>query len=546
MPRLIDEDALESGHSCYGDSEMEKPDWEIKQECSSSSSSPSQAPMQAKWKAASHSRNASRDFSTSWTHAVATKLNSAVQQLKSSPAVRRWSGPWSNGLRPMLSPPPGGAPPPLRRTAYLDGLRGFAALIVYFHHHQLWTHEEVGGNPIFENSFGFADRYYFAAMPFVRNFFTGGHYAVTVFFVISGYVLSAKPLSLIHAGEYVKLGDNIGSALFRRWLRLYIPVVATTFCYLTSWHLFAIWTAESEREPSYLAEVWKWYSEFKNFSFLFNSGGEPWFSYNFHAWSIPVEFRGSLVIYTCLLAFSRCTRNMRLAAQLALIFYFMYVVDGWYCALFVSGMLLCDLDLLAADQALPRFFYRLEPMKELLFTNLFFLSLYLGGVPSVNNDVTILAMSPGWHYLSLLKPQAFFDYKWFYLIFAAVFLVSSVPRIPWLKTFFESTFNQYLGRISFSLYLIHGPVLWVLGDRLYAAVGWHRATHALGIPAWVDRLPISGAGPLGLEPRFWLPHLVLLPVTLWLANLATMVFDESSVRFTSWLYGRTQARFDRM
>ena len=29
-------------------------------------------------------------------------------------------------------------------------------------------------------------------------------------------------------------------------------------------------------------ELWKWYAEFKDFSFVFRMGGEPWFSYNFH------------------------------------------------------------------------------------------------------------------------------------------------------------------------------------------------------------------------------------------------------------------------
>lgn len=429
----------------------------------------------------------------------------------------------------------------LRRTAYLDGLRGFAALLVYWHHHQLWAHETSNVEDVFECSWGYKGEYHLATMHGIRTFFTGGHFAVTVFFVISGYVLSLKPLTLLQAGEQAKLGDNVGSALFRRWLRLYLPVIATTFLYMTSWHAFGIWTVGNHQE-TYGQELWSWYTEFKNFSFIFNTGGDPWFSYNFHVWSIPVEFKGSIVIYTASTAFSRCTRNARLACELTLIWYFMYVTDAWYCAAFMSGMILCDLDLLAANNDLPDFFSRFRPFKELIFYNLFFISLYLGGVPSMNSDVETFRGNPGWYFLSFLKPQAFFDYKWFYLLFAATFMVACIPRIPWLKAFFETPFNQYLGRISYSLYLVHGPVLWTLGDRMYSMVGWVHQKQLLGIPGWVNLFPMSKAGPLGLEIAFLAPNLILLPVTLWLAEIVTRVIDEPSNKFSQWLYKQTLAR----
>ena len=179
----------------------------------------------------------------------------------------------------------------LRRTAYLDGLRGFAALLVYWHHHQLWAHEQGSNTTIMEDAWGYEGNYRFATMHGFRTFFTGGHYSVTVFFVISGYLLSTKPLSLIQAGELGKLGDNLASALFRHWLRLYIPVIATTFLYMTSWHVFGYWTF-AEHKSSFGEELWNWYVELKNFSFVFSTSGDPWFTYNFHAWSIPAELRG--------------------------------------------------------------------------------------------------------------------------------------------------------------------------------------------------------------------------------------------------------------
>ena len=362
---------------------------------------------------------------------------------------------------------------------------------------------------------------------------------MSVFFVISGYVLSTKPMSLIHAGEQLKLADNLASALFRRWLRLYIPVACTTFLYMTSWHLFGLWTDGEVHQSNYRDELWKFYVEFKNFSFVFRTGGEPWFAYNYHAWSIPVEMKGSIAIYTALLAFSRGTRNARLWCEVGLIFYFMYIVDGWYCSLFMSGMLLCDLDLLAAKNDLPSWFYRLESFKELIYYNLLIISIYLAGVPSHSLDVEVLKATPGWYYLYFLKPQAFFDYKWFYLFFASTFLVAAIPRIPWLKQFFETPFNQYLGRVSFALYLVHGPVIWTLGDRVYAAVGWVRAAHMEAIPQWVNIFTLPKQGPVGIDLAFFAAQLILFPVTFWVAEMVTRVFDEPSVKIAQWLYSRT-------
>jgi len=224
-----------------------------------------------------------------------------------------------------------------------------------------------------------------------------------------------------------------------------------------------------------------------------------------------------------------------------LIFYFLYIVDGWYGAAFLAGMLLCELDLLAMNDDLPLFISRMRTWKTPIFYGLFFISVIFSGVPSHVPEISYLTEAPGWYYLSFLKPEAVYDQKWFYLFWAAVCFISCIPRIWWLKAFFETSLNQYLGRVSFSLYLVHGPVLWTLGDRLYAAVGWYRETHEVHIPGWVNIFPLSEGGPLGLEPRFLIPHILLLPLTLWLAEIVTKLCDEPVVKFSQWMYARTLA-----
>ncbi|KAK4226569.1 acyltransferase 3 [Podospora fimiseda] len=453
------------------------------------------------------------------------------------------------GLRHLVFPKANadGPPKPLRPTAYLDGLRGFAAFLVYIHHNQLWSHGSVSlrNNAIFENAFGWENEFHFATFYGIRNFFTGGHIAVAIFYVISGYVLSLKPLSLLQAGEHLKLGDNLASAFFRRWFRLYIPLIVTCFVFATSWHVFGYWNFAVQAKSTYLEELWNLYVEFKNFSFIFKEGAWVWVSYNPHLWSIPLEMRGSIVIFTACLALSRATTKARLLCQVALAFYFLYIVDAFYCALFITGMLQCDLDLLARREGgyFPGFLRRLERYKTFIYYHLFILSMYLAGVPSSTAKLEDLRANPGWYWLSYLKPQAVLDPKWFYLFIASNLLVACIPRMGWLKRFFESRFCQYLGRISFSLYLVHGPILNVVGDRLYHAVGWVRTAasdHPEKMEAWSNKFPLPMGGPLGLEPAFLLPQLILLPLTFWVADVVTRMVDEPTVKFSAWMYKRVQ------
>jgi peptidoglycan/LPS O-acetylase OafA/YrhL len=83
-----------------------------------------------------------------------------------------------------------------------------------------------------DNSF---DRpYYFLTYPIIRLILQGGYFAVAIFFVMSGYVCSIKPLKLARAGNAEASRKVITSSAFRRLLRLGAPaIVATTM----SWFL---------------------------------------------------------------------------------------------------------------------------------------------------------------------------------------------------------------------------------------------------------------------------------------------------------------------
>ena len=139
-------------------------------------------------------------------------------------------------------------------------------------HSGLWA-GEFRKDVLLDVAWGAQDQRHFVTFPFIRTFFSGGHFAVAVFFVISGYVLSAGPLSTIHSGSYEKFGGNVGSALFRRWIRLFVPTLVTTFLWMTSWHAFGWCTIPFEAQETYTQELSRWYHNVKQFSFLFGRSG---------------------------------------------------------------------------------------------------------------------------------------------------------------------------------------------------------------------------------------------------------------------------------
>lgn len=78
--------------------------------------------------------------------------------------------------------------------------------------------------------------------------------------------------------------------------------------------------------------------------------------------------------------------------------------------------------------------------------------------------------------------------------------------------------------------------MWTVGDRLYAAVGRPRARAEETVPGWTNLFPISDAGPLGLELNALVPHVILLPLTIWLAVVVTKLIDVPSLKLSKWLF----------
>ncbi|KAL8750633.1 MAG: hypothetical protein Q9184_006358 [Pyrenodesmia sp. 2 TL-2023] len=72
------------------------------------------------------------------------------------------------------------------------------------------------------------DAYHIMQLPLLRIIYSGSA-LVSIFFVISGYMLSTKPLRLAREQKTEGLLANLASSTFRRGPRLFIPCIVSTF-----------------------------------------------------------------------------------------------------------------------------------------------------------------------------------------------------------------------------------------------------------------------------------------------------------------------------
>lgn len=116
-------------------------------------------------------------------------------------------------------------PAKLSPTSYLDGMRGVASLVVFFHHLSLNCYR-------WGSAWGAPGYYDLILLPFIRLLYAGPA-AVSLFFVISGYSLSYRPIKHIRSHNVTDFSNGISSMAFRRVIRLFLPIICSTgmtFC----------------------------------------------------------------------------------------------------------------------------------------------------------------------------------------------------------------------------------------------------------------------------------------------------------------------------
>jgi peptidoglycan/LPS O-acetylase OafA/YrhL len=263
-----------------------------------------------------------------------------------------------------------------------------------------------------------------------------------------------------------------------------------------------------------------------------------WFCYNPPTWTIAVEFKGSVVVFAFLGAISFLKPRYYPACILLTGLVFLVIYE-WALSMFMAGLFLAYNDLHLLDVDLLR---RLGPRMQTTFLHtIFFIGWYLLSQPTGMKEPENALETPGWRFITNLTPPNYFsrEYWRFWEIPGAALFVYGVQRIPWLQKLLSSRPLRYLGRVSFSFYLVHMPFLWTVGDRIVRIAGKVRNDDH---PMWYDGLfPIPDVGPYGLSLGFVLTQAIILPVNLALAEIGTRILDEPSIKMGRWIVERIPA-----
>lgn len=148
---------------------------------------------------------------------------------------------------------------------------------------------------------------------------------------------------------------------------------------------------------------------------------------------------------------------------------------------------------------------------------IFSCGLYLGGQPETHLD-----RAPGWNTLISWIPEPFggiFIRLRYWTAWGALLIVWSTSNSLILQRLFNHRISQYLGKISFGLYLVHGCIIQTIGYLLFAFF-WS----IIGYDA-----------PARKELGFVLASIIIFAVTIWAADIFTRLVDAPSLRVARWL-----------
>jgi peptidoglycan/LPS O-acetylase OafA/YrhL len=428
---------------------------------------------------------------------------------------------------------PSSSPLKLGPTSWLDGVRGVAALGVYiFHAMGCWASLA----PAWHSD---EDQFNILQMPVLRTVFVSGGAAVSLFFTLSGFVLTYKSLRWMREGQKHLVYPALASSMFRRGFRLYMPPILLTFCEMLATRFgyipplnfsfvpeltfpsqFVDWLAETNRLVN---PVHNMYLALRGFA------THP--KYDPVIWTLPLEFYGSFVCYILLFILVQIPSNSVRMFLVAVFSASCMGMGSWNVFCFSAGMLVADFNLSQEEKGTIQ-----SPARQgKIWTTLFAISFYVAGFPSLLTPEAKINPMPGFETLRSVIPLGLNmeDHSRFWWSISGVSLLLSISQLPRFKCLFETNFCQYLGKISFSLYLIHEFCLVLFGLRLQTFV-MHLAS---------------------LEPHdntlvYWLVCgiwyiLFTVPVFAMAAQVEKWV-DVRSVRFARLLEGKCLEGFRRL
>lgn len=427
----------------------------------------------------------------------------------------------------------------VRPTGWLDGLRGVAAFQVFIYHYaDQWLVQDMTWGAAPDNN----PHAWWAATMF-RLWWACGGAAVCLFFTISGYALTTRTLGQIRRGQLDGVLNSLSSAVLRRGIRLYLPVMITTFLIMSSgWWFGGPKCTAWEPAPTYFLEIWRWYD------FVMKSWmplrypdrvGELFNGYDGAvSWTIPLEYYGSIVTFVAILFTAQVTRFSVRTALFAVFIYMYTLKDEWYVVQFLVGAIYAEYQLREAEQNKPS---NGQPQRSRLqsiihkacVVAMLVFGLHMYSMPltrlktAPDEHPAVLTTRPTWDWI-VAVPQyiGWYDKKGaqvdrFLLGLGANCVLIGIGETAALRGLLHTRPLQYLGRISFGLYLSHK---------------WVREFINPFSPLLLTLVGLDNKVAIGDQPvnwryalAYWIRIIVAIPINFAVAGAFERTIDRWSV-----------------
>ncbi|KAJ5096865.1 hypothetical protein N7456_007586 [Penicillium angulare] len=400
-------------------------------------------------------------------------------------------------VRKMTTPP--------RSTQYLDGLRGCAAVVVFIHHYSrayLRNHMEHG--------YGFGDHQSILQLPILSLIYSGFP-MVAIFYVISGHVLSYKP---VHDPQAGRLLVTLGSPAFRRGNRLFVPPIVSTFLVMLAIQCNFYDTTghpSLQRFDSFGGQFYDW-GRFVRLELLsiWSWDNSTSYRYDPNLWTITSEFQCSMLLLLSHLILAQKSPGIKLAFW---ILFAVYAIQNgiFEAALFHIGAFIAEL----------RARYPLTRKSHNGLYRYYCIVAVTGGAYLASYPDRQGTRTPTFSWLPSLTSWPPFEDCRAWQMLGAIMLFLGLSGDSWLQRPLLSPVAQYLGRISYGIYLCHGPLLNIVQRPLLLFV-------------WDFFTPGGDSNAV-----FWAGFLIVLPAMflclLFLATAFWWLVDKPSTRLARWL-----------
>lgn len=345
---------------------------------------------------------------------------------------------------------------------YLESVRGLAALVVVLAHIMAayYPAASVGHSLAPPLNASLENLFYGLPLGFLIN----GHFAVVIFFVLSGFVLTYK---YFQSGNQTDLHKQLAKRYFRLAIPIFVTVMVSYFLLSNGAMAYIKDAAQLSGSPGNMG-LFNFVPQFGTALYdatigVLVNGND---AYNPVLWTMQTELVGSVLVFSLAALIGKLQRRWMI--YIAIIIFF----NQNYLTCFVLGMALADA---AHNTRLIEFARQnISPFYAYFLLALIWIpASFLSPAGDLSGTVFQSLLTPG--------VDVRFSFNLWHF-FAALLLLTIVLVRPEIQRVLNTKILVFIGGISFALYLTHYLILHSLGDFLYVLM---RDNHGVNFSALV-------------------------------------------------------------